>query len=370
MPFGFQQIAREWLGDAQLAIPPEQIEAGFNTAEEVLGEEWLEARRRGRQFSVGAFVALPVVLVGLQLLKVRGAPGFDELVANLKRPSRFAYSELAAAAYSVTDVENVQLEFGAHVIVGNRNRRPDFRVALNGEPWTHVEVSAPDRSEVSARAQRMLDEIATRLFCQQRGSTVEVLLLRDVAHDDAAKLAQAVTRMATSEQHHVEEFGDLAVVEVNYGTPGNIEGGRNLGRVIGPTLCIARAQATNGITEKHIVVKTPVTDPRAADFLTKEARKLPRGEPGLVILDMTAATASFDDWEAVLRGRLQPSLHTRVSAVLLTHSGLQGGARHFHHVVRNRLIVNSNAAIPLPPWLAAQLKSGQRSAFSQLDPAE
>src|SRR5207245_8887964 len=91
---------------------------------------------------------------------------------------------------------------------------------------------------------------------------------------------------------------------------------------------------------KHIIVKTPVTDRRAADFLTSEAKQLPTGEPGLVVLDMAASPDSFDNWETILRGRLQPSMHTRVSAVLLTRSSVQAGAEHVHWIVSKRLIEN------------------------------
>jgi hypothetical protein len=103
-----------------------------------------------------------------------------------------------------------------------------------------------------------------------------------------------------------------------------------------------------------------------ADFLTSEAKQLPTGEPGLVVLDMAAAPDSFDNWEAILRGRLQPLIHTRVSGVLLTRSAVQPGAEHAHWIVNKRLIENPNAALPLPRWLVGQLGSGERSAYSAL----
>jgi hypothetical protein len=372
MPFDMDRIRNEWLAGSQLAIAPGDVVAGFNKSEELLGADWIRAHRGGADRNLaGPAVALPIAVTGLQLRSVEGAPGLNEVLARLqaRERERSARSELAAASYCVEGQPGARLEFGAPVRVGARNRRPDFRVALPGDAWTHAEVTAPDRSEATRRAQAMIAAIAGNLFAQQKGSTIEVLLLREVVGDDEDRLAREVARMAAFEQRHLEELGDLAVVEVNAGTPGHIEAGRDFGRELGPVLAVTRALITNNLAQKHIIVKVPVTDRRAADFLTSEARQLPTGEPGLVVLDMTAAVDSFDNWEEILRGRLQPAIHTRVSAVLLTRSATQPGAEHFHWIVSKRLIENSNAALPLPPWLARQLESGERSAFSALPPA-
>ncbi len=370
MAFEMDRIAREWLGGSRLAIAPSEVVAGFNKAEELLGAEWIQAYKGGAgQDLAGAGVALPIAVAGLQLRSVQGAPGLNEVLSRLKARDRAARSELAAASYCVEGQADVRLEFGAHVRVGARNRRPDFRVAVPGDAWTHVEVTAPDRSEANRRAERMISAIADKLFVQQNGSTIEVLLLREISGDDEDRLAHEVTRMAAFEQRRLEELGDLAVVEVNAGTPGQIEAGRDFGRELGPLLAIARGLVTRNLAQKHIIVKTPVTDRRAADFLTSEAKQLPTGEPGLVVLDMAAAPDSFDNWETILRGRLQPSMHTRVSAVLLIRSSVQAGAEHVHWIVSNRLIENPNGALPLPRWLAGQLESSQRSAYSSLPAA-
>lgn len=367
MTFDMDRIENEWLAGSRLAIAPGDVVAGFNKSEELLGAEWIQAYKGGPgQDLAGAAVALPIAVAGLQLRSVQGAPGLIEVLRRLRAQDRAARSELAAASYSVEGQVDVRLEFGAHVRVGARNRQPDFRVALPGDTWTHVEVTAPDRSEANRRAERMISAIAGKLFAQQKGSTIDVLLLREVAGDDEDRLAHEVARMAAFEQRHLEELGDLAVVEVNAGTPGQIEAGRDFGRELGPLLAIARGLVTHNRAQKHIIVKTPVTDRRAADFLTSEAKQLPTGEPGLVVLDMAAAPDSFENWETILRGRLQPSMHTRVSAVLLTRSSIQLGAEHFHWIVSKRLIENPNAALPLPRWLAGQLESGERSAYSTL----
>jgi hypothetical protein len=367
MPFDMDRIERDWLGGSRLATADMDVVAGFNKAEELLGPEWMRACRGGPGHdTTGSIVALPIAVTGLQLRSFHGAPGLTEVLVRLRARDRAARTEIAAASYCIEGQSDVRLEFGAEIRVGSRNRRPDFRIALPGEVWTHVEVTAPDRSEVNQRAQRILSAIAGKLFAQQNRSTIEVLLLREVAGDDEDRLAHEVARMAAFEQRHLEELGDLAVVEVNAGTPGQIEAGRDFGRELGPLLAVARAQVTNNLAQKHIIVKIPVTDRRAADFLTSEAKQLPKGEPGLVVLDMTAAPDSFDNWEAILRGRLQPSLHTRVSGIVLTRSSVQHGAEHAHWIISQRLIENPNALLPLPRWLARQLESGERSAFTTL----
>jgi hypothetical protein len=65
---------------------------------------------------------------------------------------------------------------------------------------------------------------------------------------------------------------------------------------------------------RHVVVRIAFTDERAEEFLRAEARQLPTDAPGLVMI--FPGGSGWKTWEPVLRSRLQPGMHTRVSGDL------------------------------------------------------
>ena len=61
---------------------------------------------------------------------------------------------------------------------------------------------------------------------------------------------------------------------------------------------------------------------RAERFLTADAKLLPTRAPGLMMVEMAAAPGAFRSWEAIIRRRFQPAMHTRVGGVVLFSAGL------------------------------------------------
>lgn len=62
-------------------------------------------------------------------------------------------------------------------------------------------------------------------------------------------------------------------------------------------------------------------------------------------------------WEPLVRHRLRPNLHTRVSVVVLIESGMtwtEYGEAWTHHAA---VIANEHAAIPVPAWALAPFDS-------------
>jgi hypothetical protein len=263
---------------------------------------------------------------------------------------------LAAAYLCIHGLSTVQVEFGAPVLVGIRTRRPDFRVSSDAEYWTHVEVTAPDQSEIAKRAETLIQAIANRLMALPNGATIETLLLRDPNAEELDDLVQKIITLAATRQVLTEEFGDLAIVSVNRLPPGVVEP-QNYGRELGPILGFARGFVENGVPSKSVSVRVPVADQRAVNFLTSEARQLPTHEPGLIMMDMTSVSGGFGEWEALLLRRLQPTIHTRVSGISLDRWGMRSTDEGEAVIPEMRLIENDHAVMPLPKWLRAQLNS-------------
>jgi hypothetical protein len=107
---------------------------------------------------------------------------------------------------------------------------------------------------------------------------------------------------------------------------------------------------------KRVSIRYPYSDERAEEFLASEARQLTRESPGLVMLDLSRTVASFRDWRSLLQRRLQPNLHTRVSAICLCFSGIETAPNGQAIVTHGSLIENVHALHKLPVWIIAQLK--------------
>jgi hypothetical protein len=182
------------------------------------------------------------------------------------------------------------------VPVGARTKRPDFRVALGAESWTHVEVTAPDQSEATRRAEALIQVIVDRLMALPNGTSIEALLLCDPNTEELEELVQKTIALAATTQTLTEEFGDLAIVTVNRLPPCVVEP-QDYRRDLGPILGFARGFVENGVPTKSVSIRVPDADQRAVSFLTSEARQLPVHEPGLIMMDMTSVPGEFREWE-------------------------------------------------------------------------
>ncbi len=90
---------------------------------------------------------------------------------------------------------------------------------------------------------------------------------------------------------------------------------------------------------------TVVTEDYGAEnLLRKEASQLPSGECGVVVLDISGIAQGVAQWEPLIRARLQPTVHTRVAAVVLMETFL-GGQNGL--VKRGAMIINQYARRPL-----------------------
>ena len=75
----WDEINTDWLLGNQLALPPEEIVAAFNRAEQVLGRDWIEASRTHSGVQVrGTSPTLSVVMIGKKIASLEGVSGKDD----------------------------------------------------------------------------------------------------------------------------------------------------------------------------------------------------------------------------------------------------------------------------------------------------
>jgi hypothetical protein len=104
-------------------------------------------------------------------------------------------------------------------------------------------------------------------------------------------------------------------------------------------------------------VRIPFSDLRAEQFVTSEARQLPKDEPGLIVMNLTSTPGAFARWDPLITRRFQPSIHTRVGAVALLRSGYVSGDQGERVELESKVIVNPFARLQLPTWMLERLRS-------------
>ena len=102
----------------------------------------------------------------------------------------------------------------------------------------------------------------------------------------------------------------------------------------------------------------PFEDRRAEQILTTEARQLPTGAPGVVIVDLNDAGGGWNVWEGLIRRRFQPAIHTRISGVVLFMSGVEPGTAGERLQFYVKVISNPHATTTaIPEWIQDNLAS-------------
>jgi hypothetical protein len=348
----WEEINTDWLLGNQLALPAGEVVAAFNRADRVLGREWIAASRIHSGFPVrGTSPTLHVVTTGQMLASLEGASGTDELIKKLRSGDASAFAELTAVHLIRSGEPDATIELGPIAQVGERNRKPDFRIRQGGESWIYVEVTQPDVAEAQNRVLAIMERLAALLQPIKKGFALEVFLRREPTDNELNTLAGLVPHFCLLEGDQSKDLVELAILTLNASAPGQVVPHDHPGEPNIPRLGFAKVVYGPDEPHRHIAVRMAYADDRAEDFLKKEARQLPNHSPGLVMVQMSRAPGGIKSWEPILRRRFQPNLHTRVSAVCLIQSGLETTPDGEAWIPEVKVISNPHARIPLPKWI-------------------
>jgi hypothetical protein len=261
-----------------------------------------------------------------------------------------ADSELEAAHLFRSRRAETGIEFGPSIIVGTRNRKPDFRIRQKSEAWTFVEVTQLNDSTASESTQVTIERIASQVVAIQQPFILEIIFWRDPLdgeEDDLVRRACVACQASAGVRHDV---GDLASLIAKSGDTTvfipSIIPDDNKAR-----MSIARSIGGPGEPNRQIMVRVPFADQRAESVLRHEAKQLPKDEPGLVMVDVRRQMTAFESWSKLIPHRFTPSRHTRVGGILMfanTTAITQFGTRC---VTLLKLIQNPHARFPLPSWI-------------------
>jgi hypothetical protein len=361
----WEEINQDWLLGNPLALSSEEVVSAFNRVALVFGRDWMEGTRTQAGITIGGTSpTLGVVTLGQMLVSLEGARGTDELIGKLRKGDPSAFAELGAVHLIRSEASAIDLELGPAASVGDRARKPDFRIRRGSEAWTYVEVTQPDIAESRMHAQAILNRLADLVRPIKRSFALEVFLRREPTNSELSTLSDLVQQFCLLEGDQSKNLPDLAILSLNASAPGLVVPRDHVGEPNVPRLGCAKGIYGPDEPHRHISVRMAYADDRAEDFLRKEAKQLPNDSPGLVMVQISNAPGGIISWEPVLKRRFQPNVHTRVSAVCLFMSGQQLTETGVASIPEAKLLPNPHAHFPLPAWIAEALSKAAPARYT------
>jgi hypothetical protein len=353
MAWSWKEIEEDWLSSGQVAYEPERLVEAFDRVEEAYGRKWFDTIRYPQPGveARGAGTVVSVVRHAQLLASLDGIPGSNSVIDKMKQGDRSAISEVMSVCLFRSCRPDCVVELYPEVRVGARKRKPDLRVqAGNHNDWTYVEVTAAESSAETAELHEMHTRISSVLKSIKASFALEVFLRRPPTEGELEVLIERVEDVCHMEGKHVEELpNDLGKLLLNYQVPGKVVL-EDHGEPPRPALSTAHRTFGPDEPDRQIVVRIAYADDRAEKFLRTEAQQLPIDAPGLIMVNTAGASGAMKTWEPLLRRRLQPNLHTRVSGICLFQSATILADR-VRWDMWTKMIRNPHAKLQLPQWI-------------------
>lgn len=241
-------------------------------------------------------------------------------------------------------------------VAGRPDRKGDFRIRRNDDPWTYVEVSAIDQTTTERETLRLLKRLGEPVHSMSGSFAVE-LFFRGLPDEDEVDAILRRVRDLEGRPGSLSEELPEGLGRLLYDTTVNP-------RVVSPRVLnepyrpgLSRADVVHHDGEvRSIIIRLPYADSRGRKKLGKESLQLPRNDPGLVMIDTAGAPGSRHSWEPAIRVDFHN--HTRVSAVCMFRwASLPRGDLAEFMSVTGKLLVNPSARRTLPAWIIDRLSA-------------
>jgi hypothetical protein len=256
---------------------------------------------------------------------------------------------------------DVRLQCEPRVVVSGRERKADFCVAKADDQWIYVEVTQPNRSAAEEGLALAMNEVADVVSSVEGSYATEVFFHRLPTPEELRAirplLEEACRRGEDAERPLPNELGLVYVGQ----TPPGVVVVEDHGQPYTPRLGLSKVFA-GATSTRHVAVRVPFFDQRAHQFLATEAAQLPDDSPGMIMIQMSAATGGMKKWAPTLEKELSlDDLYENVSVICLFASVLVGTERGESERVETVLVRNLDAARPLPEWADTCLRLHEQS---------
>ncbi len=197
------------------------------------------------------------------------------------------------------------------------DRIPDCRFRPQSDDgWVYLEVSQRGLSKVRQRAYEVLRRTSEAAASAVAGMHGKVAILRIPTDDEVETI---VTWLASGPRSG-EKLEDLAEFYLDA-----------LDRAVGPDDVIQERVPKPRLLTTHVALPgarrrgtacLTVSDEGAEELLKAEAAQLPLDQPGVTVLDVSGVIGGHQEWVPLIQRRLQPTINTRISAVVLLSTTL------------------------------------------------
>jgi len=179
---------------------------------------------------------------------------------------------------------------------------------------------------------------------------LEIVFWRDPVEGEEDELVRQACYACQTADGGRRDIGGLASLMVKSGDP-SVVVPSILPEDDGTRMSFAQTIMGPGQPNRQIVVRAPFADQRAEVILTAEARQLPTGESGLVMVDVTQQPTALESWADLVPRRFTPAQHTRVGGVLLFMTATTLTTLGVTWLPFLKLIPNPHASKPLAAWI-------------------
>jgi hypothetical protein len=354
MPWSVANVEGKLLNGkiASIAMAPEAILEAIGRAEKVLGRDWITSTASSK----GLAPTMEIVGTGLRLECLAGVVGAQKLIDQLRRRDSSADAELTAVYVfrSYDPAASVELypEIGA--------RRADFRVRRNSDAWTTVEVTQALSSKEQERVRGVMRRITDSLRGMDVECVLEIQFRREPTNEEVEILSERLPEFCRlGGQQNAELANGLGYLFRDEFEIGSLRFHEipELAETAMIGLAMFQGGGSKGGPHHRVVVRIPFSDMRAERFLTDESKQLPKEGPGLVMISGPSSRNELRVWEALVRRRFQPKMHTRVSGVCLFAGGMTPFDNRYEWVVRTHLVLNEFTKTALPNWICSATQS-------------
>jgi hypothetical protein len=267
--------------------------------------------------------------------------GADKLIrklgTNISDVDWPTLAELSAASHFASSEAEVVLEQDVHLEASRH--KPDMHVQLPVGGF-HVEVTCPETGQEYLRLMELLRSTVGSITIDNRHA--QVYFYKEPTLAEGVTVRQFLH--AGDEppfQRHVDGVAEIFLDQPAGESLSTFPPAVNEPR---PVLVVVSFQVSAGVLARRTTVKLPFSDTRARTFIHNEAEQLPKGGPGVIILDVSSPVGKLEFWADAVRAYLSgTTAHTRVSAVLVWKAGYTATGAE----LSKELIVNPRAASPL-----------------------
>lgn len=293
--------------------------------------------------------------MGIRLPVLDGIPNTENLLNNLRKKDQNSEAELTAiylfrSAYPDAEVDLYPEADG---------RKADFRIRLENTPWTTVEVTQPEDSVEKLRLQKIISKFTDALGDLENLCVLEIVFCREPTEAEVeilcSRLPEFCMQEGPKQAKLIDDMGFLFLNQspINQMIEHAIPGKENI-PMIGVVMFVGGGP--DGGPHHQVAVRMPFTDNRAKEILRGEAKQLPKDGCGLVMIDVSSANGSFEEWSAMFRRRFQPTINTRVGGVCLFEGNMSPVGDPYQFLIKTQLHINPYAKQTLPIWLTSAIE--------------